>query len=618
MKNRFFSYKVIVSASLIFALFAFTQLEVLEKVHEISRKAKKGYLGGIENHADNQQFDMIYVLPSSAKKVILETYTFDKDLNLINEKKTEEEIELVRTRYKWFNFRGDEYSKYSLTASTTLGSKLVFRKKLITYKYSWWYGRYNKSIKSLEKVKPTGESGEKYIFRGGAYEVERDENVLVFAGVQQAKNDFVGSTMHYELIKCDKDVNITVIEKIDFDNPQQIIFSEPLQDEEALTNDENPRDWVTIFAPMGGSTVKGAKLSPKTNQYTFVRVSPEGKIKERYSFIAPSNGWRVLQAYEKEGGVYLYGPSITKDVGEKYINQVYKTGLVATTSADAEEKAENNNNGGGGMFGGFKTMANTFSGNQDMGTTQEDIDMMLDELKFTGFTIAKLVNGSAIFATETPIADFNAKSVTPVGQKKALDFDGKRFRTYNIYLAKNGDILINGQDYKIAKSVIGNSANDGSRLYRGTYLFQFDMGGHLKHNYGVQLDQKDTDGFFNKSPLTADMFPAEGNIFESPDGKQVYWFLHTCRAIHDASDVDYGFFNTTVTESWSPLYTFQYGTLDLEKGFSGEFKVLGDGEKKNYYLFPSNYFTQLDKYLILLSETEKGERLLLSRVNLNQ
>jgi hypothetical protein len=596
---------------------SFAQLEVVEKVHEISRKAKKGYLGQVETHPDNMTFDMVYVLPSSARKVKIETYSFDKQLNLIGQKAEEEDIDLVRTRYKWFNFRGDEYTKNSLTASSTMGSKLIFRKKLITYRYSWWYGSYNKTIKTLDKVKPTGESGEKYVFRGGAYEIERDECVLVFAGVQGAKNDFVGSTMHYELIKCDKDVNITSLQKIDFDSPQQPIFSEPVMDDDPMSNDDKPRDWIVIFAPMGGAMVKGAKLSSTTTAYTYFRISPEGKIVERMIINAPSNGWRVLQAYEKDGSVFLYGPCITKDVNEKYINQVYKTGLVATTSADAEEKAESNS-GSSGMFGTLKGMVNTFSGNKDMGVTQEDIDLMLDELKFTGFCIAKINGGKMNFVTETPVGDFNVKSVTPAGQKKALDFDGKRFQTYNIYIAGNGDILINGQDYKIAKSVIGSSASDGSRLYRGTYLFQFDPSGKLKHNYGVQIEQKERDGFFNKSPMTSDMFPAQGSIYESPDKSKAYWFLHICRSIHDVSSIDYGLFTTTVTGSWSPLYSYQYGIIDLEKGTAGDFKVLGEAEKKNYYLFPTNYVAELGDYLIILSETEKGERLLLSRVDLTK
>mgnify|MGYP006366516239 CR=1 FL=1 len=96
--------------------------------------------------------------------------------------------------------------------------------------------------------------------------------------------------------------------------------------------------------------------------------------------------------------------------------------------------------------------------------------------------------------SEKPI---NAKSVTPAGQKKPLEFDGKRFQTYSINITSKGDIMINGQDFKVGKSIIGNSGSDGARLYQGVYLFQFDPQGNLKHNYGVQLDQKERAGFFS-------------------------------------------------------------------------------------------------------------------------
>ncbi|MEZ5002273.1 MAG: hypothetical protein R2730_04480 [Chitinophagales bacterium] len=610
IKNLIFLCFLLISSNI------HAQLEVFENVHEISRKSMKGYLGGVETNEEAMTFDMIYVLPSSNRKVKLETYTFDEQLQLINTVKEEEDIEKVRTRYKWFNFRGDEFTRNLLTASITMGGKLVFRKKEVTYRYSWWFGRYNKSVKTLDKVKPTGDAGEKYIFRGGAYEVDLDETVLVFAGVQEKKNDNIGSTMNYELIKCDKDVNVTVLEKVTFDAPHQPIFAEPILDDENILNEDMPRDWVVVFAPIGGASVKGAKLSSKTNEYVYFRISPKGEIKEKLTINAPSNGWRVLQAYEKDGSVYLYGPTLTKDVNDKYIDQVFKTGLVATTSADSEEKVESNKSSG--AFSGFKNMANTFSGNQDMGTTQEAIDAMLDELKFTGFSIGKITAGKTSFITDTPIADFNSKSVTPKGQKKALDFDGKRFQTYSINIVSNGDIMINGQDFKVGKSVIGSSGSDGARLYRGVYLFQFDEQGNLKHNYGIQLDQKERAGFFNKSPLTSDMFSAESTIYESPDKTKAYWFLHTCRAIEDVTDVDNNFFSKTITKTWSPLYTFQYGTIDLTNGTAGEFNILGESEKKNYYLMPSNYANEMGKYLVVLSETERGSRILQSRIDISK
>jgi hypothetical protein len=59
-------------------------MNILEKDYEISRKAKKGYLGGVEKK-ENGNFDLIYFSPSTLfGKAVVETYTFDKECNLLN------------------------------------------------------------------------------------------------------------------------------------------------------------------------------------------------------------------------------------------------------------------------------------------------------------------------------------------------------------------------------------------------------------------------------------------------------------------------------------------------------------------------------------------------------
>ncbi|WP_295675521.1 hypothetical protein, partial [uncultured Mucilaginibacter sp.] len=160
-----------VALAMLCATQAYAQLPVLEKSYDISRKAKNGFLGGIEVDQAKGTFDMIYVLRSSDRKIKREIYTFDKELNLINTVKDEEEVEKMRHKYKWFNFKGDTRVTHSLTASANLTQKLVFRKKEITWKYLWLTGSYSKSVKQLEKVKPVSDNSEQYIFRGGSYEV---------------------------------------------------------------------------------------------------------------------------------------------------------------------------------------------------------------------------------------------------------------------------------------------------------------------------------------------------------------------------------------------------------------------------------------------------------------
>jgi len=343
---------------------------------------------------EKQTFDMVFVLRSSTKrKVKREIYTYDKDLNLVNTVKDEQEIEQMKKKYKWFNFKGDSYVSHSLSASANLTGKLVFRKKEITWKYLWLTGGYNKSVKQLEKVKATNEgSGEKYFFRGGSYEVKPDSTVLVIAGRQEKKNDLAGSMMHYDILSCDNQVNIKTLGKIEFEHPNIPIYSAALDDDNSeLDNDDYPRDWVTVFAPQsGGGGVDKGLVDPNKNNYTYVRMNTQGEIIEKFSFQSPSNGWRVLGAYDHDGSVFLYGSANNKDA-DKYINQIFKTVMVPTTSADDDEKEGSSS--GNSIKGGLSLL----TGSADLGVTQSKIDEVLDQLKYTNFQIGKISNGKFDF-----------------------------------------------------------------------------------------------------------------------------------------------------------------------------------------------------------------------------
>jgi hypothetical protein len=227
---------------------AFSQKMMLEKDYEISRKAKKGYLGNVEEK-DNGNFDMTYILPSSQRKIKSEIYHFDKEATLINVDKEEIEIEVARKKWKWFNYKGDYFLANNISASANYSADLVFRKKRITAKYNWWTGQYERRVKMLDKVKPKNESGKKYKFMGGVYEVERDSSILVMAvNADDPKDKLYGS---YDLLKSDNELNIKVLEKIEFPYSMTCVFSEPLKDElsKSIENDDMPRDWILIYAP---------------------------------------------------------------------------------------------------------------------------------------------------------------------------------------------------------------------------------------------------------------------------------------------------------------------------------------------------------------------------------
>ena len=581
------------------------QLPVLEKSYDISRKAKNGYFGGVEINQAKGTFDMIYVLKSSDRKIKRETYTFDKELNLINTVKDEEDVEKMRAKHKWFNFKGDVRVTHSLTASANATFKLVFRKKEITWKYRWLSGSYDKSVKQLEKVKPKSDNSEQYIFRGGSYEVKSDSTVLVIAGKQEKKNDYAGSMLHYQVLSCDNNVNIKPLAPIDFQYANMPIYSAPLEDDDAeLDNDDNPRDWVLVFAPIGGSGTDKIK-DPQTTNYTYMRLNTKGDILERFNFQSPTNGWRVTGAYEHEGAVYIYGAANNKNSDSKYINEVYKFTMVPTTSASDKEKEE----AGTGKAGSISSMFSMVGGTADMGITQGQIDVFMDNLKYSNFQIGKISKGKFDFIKAPAIEEFQKLQEKPAGQKKFVDFDGKSFVINGISFSKSGDIFVNGQDFTTSKA---------KRNYKGVYMFQFANTGELKRNYGVFLDQNKTSGFFNSSPLTSDNIATRSFVQESMDGKNLYWMMRMAKSIHKESNTTSDSFVSTTTTSWKPLYSMEYGSINIADNQLSEFHTLGDSEKKKFYLYPNISSTRFGNYSLFFSETEKGDKILLSRVDLSK
>jgi hypothetical protein len=592
--------KLILSTSLLAGLLfqnnLAAQVPILEKPYDVSRKAKNGYLGSIEMNKEKETIDMIYVLPSLLpRKVKTEIYTYDKDLNLLNTVREEEWLDKVKTRWKWFNYKGDVYSTMNLTASVDLTGGVVFRQKQITYAYDWYQGGYTKRVKQLEKIKPKTETDSKYTFKT-AYEVEADSNVLVLAGRTEKKTHKAWT--HFDIISCDNKVNFKTVGSLEFKHPQGVYFSAPLKDDnESLSNDDFPRDWILVFAPIG---MFKDDRDPKPTNYTYVRLSAQGQLVERFEFSSPSNGWRVLGAFEKEGSVFLYGSAITKDPEEKYFDKLYKNlGLVPTTSASMEEKKLAAANPKGG-FGAIAAMGST-----DYGQTQEEVDVPLDELKYTNFQIGKISNGKFDFISSPNIEEFVAKQAKPADQKKFVKFDGKKFVVNGISFTSSGNIFISGQDF---------TTKDGARIFKGIYMFQFSPDGKLVKNYGVMVDQKRKKGFFNDSPLTSDMIMASNYIHESGDGKTLYWLLRSAKSIVTSESRSFN----TVTKTYTPLYGFDYGSINISNGELSEFKTFGDDEKRDFYLFKNTVSYKMGNNMFFFSETKKGDRIMLTRMDLTK
>jgi hypothetical protein len=579
-------------------------IDIFEKDHAISRKSRKGYLGAITPNEAKGTFEMVFVLKPTARKIPYEIYTFDKELNLLDTKKDEEELEKMRTRFKWFKFKGDTYETKSVYARTNMKAELVLREKNIKWKWSWLLGGYSRKVSTGAKIKPKDETGANYEYWGGFYD---NDAGYVLLPVWIRNTDYTD----LKILKVDGDAKIEVAQNITLPANYKLVSSTEVEGE--LSAGTEVRDWVLLYA-----SDKASKAA--TTSYTYIRIAANGTLIEQQNINVKNGPWRIVGCFQKNNELYFYGPSIDKD---KYSYQVLNNMMPTTTSDDADDDKSGNVGTSSKVlfgknaetFGKFKAIAS----GEGLMQTQADIDTRLDDMKYSNFQIAKIANGKLEFVNNPSVSEINKANVKPEGQKSTVDFDGKRFITTTAKVNSGNNLFIGGQDYTLDKM----GKNSGSKLYKGLFMMQYDANGNYLRNYGVQLERKKYLGQFSKG-LTPDMYPASCMLFESADKKNMYWLIGECKAIDTDTDVDvdYNYLantkTTTITTSQGGLYTVMYGALNTETGKASEFKVLGDDEKRSFYLFPNLNTVELNRYIIFLSETKKGDKILLSRLDLSK
>lgn len=591
MKRTF--YKLIGAILLTGSVLA-QEIPLIEKSHDISRKSRKGYLGQITTNPENNTFDMVFFLKGGGKNTLkTETYSFDKDLNLIGNVKDEIQLEEARKKYKKLTYRGDELLFNMTTAAANMRGDLVLRKKEIRQFFDWWKGSYVTYADLKEKVKVKDEEGNKYAFFGGHYQNLITQKLLLVAGDKSKENYAMYGVKEFDVLSFDGDLKMTKTGTITFSNYKVPIFSNSLIDdmEADLPAEDFPRDWILVFAPVDG---KGQEEKPTA--YTYCRLSPDGGIKEKVDFTAPTNGWRLLKVIESNGVVTMIGSSIEKSIEKKRFNDVYPTGTVSKLTVNAKEQSLGSkgdnvaNNLGLGAFTKFNAEA--------MLPTQEALDETLNELKYDHFAIGQIKDGKYTTLSYPGIEDFENVHMKPSDQKKYYDFDGKRFFIDATKRFSDGTIVVTGQDF------------DKEKVYKESYLFKFSPDGKLLANYGVNLDQRGKSNFFTKdSKLTPDKIPVINVTKESGDKNTIYWFMHKVKRVVSESET----VGSYVYTSYYGKRSIQYAAINKQTNQIGEVKDLGDEEKRSFYLFDSNNTAEMNNYILYFSETLKGDKILISR-----
>lgn len=452
----------------------FAQQLDLEKTYKISRASKRGFLAGLDYDKDAKTYTLTYFTDQKKNVFKYEQYVFDNDFNLVKEEELTEEAEKMKKKFKWFRFKGEEYTVMGNTVENNMMGTLVLRKKKITYKYQFLLGGYHRKVEILDKVKPKTEDGNKLT---GITHAEDDMtgDLFILASVKAKigvnPGDDVGAI---RLVKFDADLNMVKSTDFEFPNFQTLAFVRTIERE----NPDDPESpgvagLVFIFAPSNAMGKKNA--DPDKNNFTYIRVDDQANIVERFNFNSPASYWNIQEMISTGNDFYFYGPAMAGR--DKYFNE-----------------------GAGSRIGG-------------------------GEVKYKAVQLMKVSGGKMVYLTETNLEEFKAKQQFPPSQRKTPDYTGREFgiRSYNF--ASNGDLIILGQNYDKTKDGIITKFED-------VLGFHFDTNGKLKAQYG--LDTKENGvavdynylqgvGYYTVTKITS-VYACPQTIIEGSDG-DLYWVL---------------------------------------------------------------------------------------------
>jgi hypothetical protein len=447
MKN-FNSMKITALLFFLFALFA-TQAQVLdlEKTYKVTSKSKKGVLAKVDFDNSKSIYTLVYVTKATDKLTQFQSYTFDKDFNFIDLKEEEIEAEKAKTKYKWFSFKGEEYSVEGLSVEPNLFGTLILKQKRITYKYDWFILGYYKDVDILKKVKPRTEDGRLFYYLNHV-EDDKTGEVYVLCGVKDKMAKGADPYRQFKdlwVLKYNANLDLVKEVNIRFDFPQNVAFARSL----TLATEDDPdsptvKGVSLVFAPMGGMGMS-KHADPDKNNYTYVRVDDALNVVDRLSFKSYASMWKIDELIHNlaTDEVYLFGPSaMGKD---KYFNE------------------------------------------------------LAGQTKFKAVQLMKIGGHKIDYFTETDLEEFKLKLKTPPSQRKSPDYEGKKFEIANYHIATNGDFLVAGQNFELSK--IGNKYND-------VLTFHFDAQGKLKAQYGIDTKESNQ---FSKANGTPQFYIENGN-----------------------------------------------------------------------------------------------------------
>lgn len=197
-----------------------------ENTHNISNKAEMGYLAEVETNDETKEISLYFVTKTKNKKIKVEKYLFDYDLQFKDSEKLEYDRPAdVKSRFSWFNFSNKEVEVVTgVTMEPDMFGKPVFKKKEITKSWSWLNGRYQTSIKTLDKLKPRGEDGKLCVRT--FFDNDAQGTVIAVVGEQANNREYIQPYMDMSVMVADGNLNVVSNEPLKFERHISPYFRE--------------------------------------------------------------------------------------------------------------------------------------------------------------------------------------------------------------------------------------------------------------------------------------------------------------------------------------------------------------------------------------------------------
>lgn len=436
----------------------------IEKTFDVSKEAQKGYIYMIENDESIQKLRVVYRVKAKRDQVKLLGYTFDYNFNMVDqEEATFKADEKLPEKYRPKKYRGENYEVEGLYVEPNMMGTLVLKRKVTKYNWNWFSAKYNVWTSVEGKLKAKTDDDKK-LFYHAHIEENSDGTAMILVGEKGSpKEGPLNHLMNFHIVKYD--INLTKLADIplNFETPQSLVSYW------SFWNEDKQSDFVAVFAPTKIKNYVGGKKfwNEDPTEYTYVRVSYDGKLIDRITFKSPNSLWRIDEFIKaKDNSVYFYGP--TNDAKDDY-----------------------------------------FVSRADVGS---------DKTKWPRFQLAKVSNGKMEFTTSTSMEDFKSKLKAQPDGKKGDPYNGRRVTFTEAMLSPTNELILGGQNYGLSRNAKGQI--DG-REYEDLVMFHFDAKGNLVSEYTMNKKKASNEPDFQFFEFSSDGKSLYWSFFDNVDTKTV-------------------------------------------------------------------------------------------------